>query len=46
MPNDGGNLIVEPEDYDEVMSDPIAAKYVRSFRMGKELIRGLDRWCL
>ena len=46
MPNDGGNLIVEPEDYDEVMSDPIAAKSVRSFRMGKELIRGLDRWCL
>lgn len=46
MPNDGGNLIVEPEDYGEVMSDPIAAKYVRSFRMGKELIRGLDRWCL
>ena len=46
QPTDGGNLIVEPEDYDEVMSDPIAAKYVRPFRMGKELVRGLDRWCL
>ena len=45
-PVDGGNLIVEPEDYDEVMSDPIAAKYVRPYRMGKELVRGLDRWCL
>ena len=46
MPLDNRNLIVEPEEYDEVMSDPIAAKYVRTFRMGKELVRGLDRWCL
>ena len=46
QPTDNGNLIVEPEDYEEVMSDPIAAKYVRPFRMGKELVRGLDRWCL
>lgn len=29
-----------------VMADPVAAKYVRPFRMGKELVRGLDRWCL
>ena len=46
MPIDHGNLIVEAKDYEEVMADPIAAKYVRSFRMGKELVRGLDRWCL
>ena len=45
-PTDGGNLIVEPEDYAEVMADPIAAKYVKPFRMGRELVRGLDRWCL
>lgn len=45
-PADGGNLIVEIADYDEVMTDPIAAKYVRPFRMGRELVRGLDRWCL
>lgn len=45
-PADGGNLIVEPEEYEEVMSDSIAAKYVRPFRMGREIIRGLDRWCL
>lgn len=46
QPTDGGNLIVEPEDYDEVMSDPIAAKYVRPYRQAKELISGADRWCL
>lgn len=46
MPRDGGNLIVEVDQYDEVMSDPVAAKYVRPFRMGRELVRGLDRWCL
>lgn len=46
MPNDGGNLIVEAEEYEEVASDPVAAKYLRPFRMGKELVRGLERWCL
>ncbi|WP_414625710.1 type IIL restriction-modification enzyme MmeI [Corynebacterium vitaeruminis] len=24
----------------------MAAKYLRPFRMGRELVRGLDRWCL
>ncbi|SJM64115.1 Type II restriction enzyme, methylase subunit YeeA [Corynebacterium glutamicum] len=46
MPRDGGNLIVEPDEYDEVMADPIAAKFVRPFRMGREIVRGTDRWCL
>ena len=46
QPTDGGFLIVEPEDYDSVMADPIAAKYVRPFRMGRELIHGDKRWCL
>lgn len=45
-PVDGGNLIVEVDEFEEVSSDPIAAKYLRPFRMGKELVRGLDRWCL
>lgn len=46
MPRDGGNLIVEIEEYDEVIVDPIAAKYVRPFVGSRELIRGLPRWCL
>ena len=45
-PADGGNLIVEAEDYPQVTADPIAAKYLRPFRMGREVVRGLDRWCL
>ena len=45
-PADGGNLIVEVEDYPQVTADPIAAKYLRPFRMGREVVRGLDRWCL
>nr|WP_308195013.1 DNA methyltransferase [Dermabacter vaginalis] len=43
---DGGNLIVEVGEYAEVAADPTAAKYLRPFRMGKEVVRGLDRWCL
>ncbi|WP_277100359.1 DNA methyltransferase [Corynebacterium riegelii] len=45
-PVDGGNLIVEVADYEEVAADPVAAKYLHPFRMGRELVRGLDRWCL
>ena len=45
-PADGGNLIVEAEDYPQVAADPIAAKYLCPFRMGREVVRGLDRWCL
>jgi len=45
-PADNGNLIVEEKDYAEVSADPIAVKYLRPSRMGKELVRGLDRWCL
>ena len=46
QPTGGGNLIVEVGEYAKVAADPIAAKYLRPFRMGKELVRGLDRWCL
>ena len=45
-PTDGGHLIVEADEYDTVAADTIAAKYLRPFRMGRELVRGLDRWCL
>ncbi|MFH5822296.1 class I SAM-dependent DNA methyltransferase [Georgenia sp. AZ-5] len=46
MPKDGGNLVVEAEDYDRVMADPIAAKYVHPYRGTTELLKGVDRWCL
>ena len=47
MPLDGSHLLIDTqEEYEKAMGDPIAAKYVRPFRMGRELINGLDRWCL
>lgn len=46
MPNDGGNLLVEPEEYDGVAADPIAAKYLRRFIGAGELIHNRKRWCL
>lgn len=45
-PADGGSLIVEAKDYEQVSSDPIAARYLRPFIGSRELVRGLDRWCL
>ena len=46
QPTDGGNLIVEVDDYATVSADPIAAKYLRPFKGARELLHGLDRWCL
>ncbi|PZE33921.1 DNA methyltransferase [Curtobacterium sp. MCPF17_031] len=46
MPRDGGNLIVNADEYDEVASDPAAAKYLQRYVMGDELINNIDRWCL
>lgn len=46
LPADGGNLIITPEQYDEVMTDPHMAKYVRPYVGAKELIHGSKRWCL
>lgn len=46
MPNDGGNLIVEAEEHGNVANDPVAAKYLRSYIGSRELLRGLNRWCL
>lgn len=45
-PADGGNLIVEVDEVEQIKSDPVASKYLRVFRGGKELIQGRDRWCL
>lgn len=45
-PTDNGCLIVEPADYDDVVADPIAAKYVRKFVGARELLHNTDRHCL
>lgn len=46
QPTDGGHLIVEPDEYDEVTVDPIAAKYLRSYRQSREMLHSKPRWCL
>jgi len=46
QPTDDGFLTVEVKDYQEVMADPLAAKYVRPYRQSTEMLYELDRWCL
>lgn len=46
MPTDNGHLIVEPEQYAEVMADAVAAKYVQKYVGARELLHDTDRWCL
>src|SRR5699024_6616182 len=45
-PTDGGNLIVNPEEYEQVAADPIAKKYLRPFVGARELLYNEKRWCL
>ena len=47
MPRDDGFLLINTEDeHNEILKDPIAAKYVRRYVMGNELINNIKRWCL
>lgn len=46
QPSDNRNLTVKNDDYPVVAADPVAARYLRPYRMGNEFIHGLDRWCL
>lgn len=46
LPADGGNLIITPDEYEQVMADPYMSKYVRPFVGAKELIHSNQRWCL
>lgn len=45
MARDGGNLLIETEDYDEVVADLVAAKYIRPFVGARQLIHNEPRWC-
>lgn len=46
MARDDGNLLIEPDDYDHVAADPLAAKYIRPFVGARQLIHNEPRWCL
>ncbi|GAB3488124.1 class I SAM-dependent DNA methyltransferase [Flexivirga lutea] len=45
-PADGKNFTVRIDQYDGVVADPIAAKYLRPYIGAKQLTHGLKRWCL
>ncbi len=46
-PVDGGNLIIEAEDYNDfIRREPNAAKYVHRYVGAKEFLHGLLRYCL
>jgi type I restriction-modification system DNA methylase subunit len=47
QPTDGGNLIIEPRDYDDFVSrEPEAKKHIRKLIGAKEFINNLPRYCL
>lgn len=47
QPTDGGNLIIEKEDYDDfVKKEPKAKSYIKKFVGAKEYINNISRFCL
>jgi len=47
MPNDGGHLIIEPDEYEELVKiQSPALKFVKRFMMGYEFINNVSRYCL
>jgi hypothetical protein len=46
-PTDGGHLLLSQEEADAIrQTDPIAAKYIRSFLGSEEFINNISRYCL
>jgi type I restriction-modification system DNA methylase subunit len=47
MPKDGGNLLLDLEEKEELLSiEPKAEKWIRPFSMGNEYINSIPRFCL
>ena len=47
MPIDGGHLVLDPFEKDELLrKDPDVAKYVRPYIGAEEFINGKERYCL
>ncbi len=45
-PVDKGGLLVKLDQYKEVASDPVAARYLRPFKQARELLYDTERWCI
>lgn len=47
MPNDGGNLILSPKEYKNLINKyPSISKYLKQYVGGKEFIKGTCRYCI
>ena len=47
MPNDGGHLLLTPQEKAELIAEaPDAADYLRRFVGAEEFLNGVERWCL
>ena len=45
-PCDNGGLLISPDEYNIFSTEPIASKYVKKFVGAREMLYGIDRWCL
>ena len=46
-PVDGGNLLLDQEEYEElIQKEPLAQKYLRPFVGAKEFLHNIKRWCI
>ncbi|MEX2323484.1 MAG: DNA methyltransferase [Acidimicrobiia bacterium] len=46
MANDGGHLLFDETNVGAALSDPVAARFLRPYLGGKELLHGHKRWAL
>lgn len=47
MPNEGGNLILNPAEKDDLLArEPAAEKWLKKLIGAEEFLNGKDRWCL
>lgn len=47
MPNDGGNLLIESDDYNHLITkEPNSKKYIRQFVGAEEFLNNKKRYCL
>jgi hypothetical protein len=47
MPNDGGNLLLNDDERDALITaEPSASHWIRRFLGAREFLNGLSRWCL
>ena len=47
MPNDGGNLLLSPDEKKELLNrEPKASKWLRRLVGSEEFINNIERWCL